>query len=134
MDNQIISVLNALCEKIGIAVDWTTENVGPQIETLLEQYARYLTVNNIAGLVASVAVLSLGILSGCILYRSIQNDGFATDGYDDFTGLGWLCLTICILGIIFGLAGLIVTVNAVIKCFTIPQIYATQELLEMLQQ
>lgn len=134
MDSQIISVLNALCDKIGIAVDWTAENIGPQIEMLLEQYARYLTASSVVGLVASVIVLLIGVLSGCILYRSIQNDGFAVDGYDDFTGLGWLLLVLCIIGIIFGLAGLIVTIKALIKCLTIPQIYAAQELLSMLQQ
>lgn len=134
MDSQIISVLNALCDKLEIAVDWTADNVIPQIETLLEQYARYLTASSIAGLVASVIVFTTGVACGCILYRSSKNGGFAVDECDDITGLGWLCLSACVIGLIFGIGGLICSVDAVIKSITIPQIYAAQQLLEMLQQ
>ena len=33
---QIIEVLNALCEKFGIAIDWTAENVMPYLTDLAE--------------------------------------------------------------------------------------------------
>lgn len=34
VSEQIISVLDALCEKFGIAINWTEENVIPYVEIL----------------------------------------------------------------------------------------------------
>lgn len=38
VSNQIIEVLDYLCSKIGITIDWTESNVLPYVQTLLEKY------------------------------------------------------------------------------------------------
>ena len=41
VSNQIIQVLDALCEKFGIVVDWTATNVMPQLEVLCGKFIRF---------------------------------------------------------------------------------------------
>lgn len=135
MDSQIISVLNALCDKIGIAVDWTTENVGPQIEMLLEQYAQYLLVGNIVGtLVASF----IFVVSTCLIIVTVRSHAKKTWAYDEYDDeYNWIGFSV-MLGSIFALVisgvCLLFCIDGLIESVTIPQIYAAQELLSMLQQ
>ena len=41
VSNQIIEVLNALCEKFGIAIDWTGQNVLPYVQELMKKIVNY---------------------------------------------------------------------------------------------
>lgn len=41
VSDQIIAVLNDLCEKFGIAIDWTSENVIPYITELAGKFIKY---------------------------------------------------------------------------------------------
>ena len=38
VSEQIIEVLDALCEKFGVAIDWTQDNIFPYIEKLLGKF------------------------------------------------------------------------------------------------
>ena len=38
MSTEIINVLEYLCDKLGIAIDWTSENVWPQVMDVLGRY------------------------------------------------------------------------------------------------
>lgn len=38
MSQEIINVLNYLCEQLGVAIDWTSENVWPQVVDILGRY------------------------------------------------------------------------------------------------
>lgn len=40
LSDQIISVLDALCEKFGIAIDWTSQNVIPYIQLLAKKSSK----------------------------------------------------------------------------------------------
>lgn len=41
VSNQIIEVLNALCEKFGIVIDWTGKNVMPYVQELMKKAVNY---------------------------------------------------------------------------------------------
>ena len=41
VSDQIIAVLNDLCEKFGIAIDWTSENVIPYLTELAGKFIKY---------------------------------------------------------------------------------------------
>ena len=47
MDNKIIETLDYLGEKIGIAIDWTAENVYPQVLNFMARYKTYEIVIDI---------------------------------------------------------------------------------------
>lgn len=58
VSDQIIDVINALCEKLGVTVDWTTENVLPQIESLCKKYIDF-EINTSVFWIVLIAVLCL---------------------------------------------------------------------------
>ena len=41
MRDEIIKVLNDLSERLGIAVDWTSQNVLPYLQELCDKYISY---------------------------------------------------------------------------------------------
>lgn len=43
----IVSVLDALCDKVGIAIDWSSENIAPQLEAFVARYGTYLAASSI---------------------------------------------------------------------------------------
>ncbi len=48
---EIINVLDYLCNKFGIAIDWTSENVMPYLEDLCGRYIQYEIYTSIAWMV-----------------------------------------------------------------------------------
>lgn len=55
MDNKVIEVLDYLGEKIGLAIDWTADNMYPQVMEFIERYRIYEIVTDIVGIVISLA-------------------------------------------------------------------------------
>lgn len=48
VSDQVIAVLDALCAKFGIVVDWTASNIIPYIETLAHKLVAYELATSIA--------------------------------------------------------------------------------------
>lgn len=61
MNNNIIDVINELCNKFGIAIDWTSNNVAPYIQTLIDKYARYRLGTSITWLVFGLVIMVIAI-------------------------------------------------------------------------
>ena len=61
MAEQIIQVIDALCSKFGIAIDWSAENVIPYITELSSRYANYVIVSNAIYLVIYAILVFAGI-------------------------------------------------------------------------
>ena len=57
MDNKIIEVFDYLGEKIGIAIDWTSENVMPQVTDFMERYCIYNIVKCGVWITISLALI-----------------------------------------------------------------------------
>lgn len=57
--SQIIEVLDALCAKFGIVVDWTTANVLPYAQDLCNRIVRYEIVKSVVFIVAATLVAVL---------------------------------------------------------------------------
>lgn len=53
MENKVIEVIDALCERFGIAVDWTSQNVFPYVKDLMERIIQYEVVTSIFNIVFS---------------------------------------------------------------------------------
>ena len=63
ISDQIIAVINDLCQKFGIALDWTAENVLPYIEDLCARYIQFEIQTSIAWI---VCMASVTLLAGII--------------------------------------------------------------------
>ena len=58
VSEQIIQVLDALCAKFGIVIDWTASNVLPQLEVLCEKFIRYEIWTSVFWMVFITVLLS----------------------------------------------------------------------------
>lgn len=57
MDNKIIEALDYLGEKIGIAIDWTAENIYPQVLNFMARYKTYEIVIDIIWIIFAIGCL-----------------------------------------------------------------------------
>ena len=62
VNEQIIKVLEYLGEKVGVAIDWTAENVMPYLEDLLSRFVKFNIVSEIMRIIiALIFVIGVGI-------------------------------------------------------------------------
>lgn len=57
---QVIEVLDAICEKFGIAIDWTAANVLPYIQELAGKFVAYEVATSIAWIILAVIPAVIG--------------------------------------------------------------------------
>jgi hypothetical protein len=125
VSEQIIQVIDVLCAKVGIAIDWTSENVLPYVEVLCEKLVKYEIGTSIAWMAIWLA-LSAGSIVGIKKFKPVFKEGLERDkrNYD----VDWEFATGFAL---FGLAILYIATIAVvgtqimdiIKCATFPEMY-----------
>ena len=108
ISEQVIKVLDAVCDKFGIAIDWTSNNVIPYIEQLGNKIIAYDICNSIMWLViGSVIPLTVAILIKKFLNKKKleakerMNDYYYTDGSLDEGG--WCCYAMIIILIIIAI-------------------------------
>ena len=130
VSEQIIQVIDALCEKFGIVIDWTSENVIPYLEVLCGKLIAYEIGTSIAWMVIwLVASLSSIIATKKLIpafktglekekaKRSYYNDVWDWEIITFFAIIGLVFINIIsILVIVFQ------TMN-IIKCVTFPEMY-----------
>lgn len=77
ISDQIIAVINNLCQKFGVAIDWSAENVMPYLEDLCARYIQFEIQTSIAWIVCCVVVTLLaGIIwaISAIVYAQANNE------------------------------------------------------------
>lgn len=71
MSAQIIEVLNDICDKFGIAVDWTSKNIQPYLKELMTKCINYKLATDIVWLVVGIVLLIIG---GVLLRFAFNNN------------------------------------------------------------
>ena len=127
MSEEIIKVLDALAEKFGLAVDWTSANVIPYLEQLCGKYVNY-------EIATSVVWLILGVISLFIGKWGIKKTKYCYSRYKEETYSDWDVVSI-FAGIGTGvvlLTGIIVIICQVfdiVTCFMFPEKIILDELM-----
>lgn len=126
VSEQIIQVVNALCEKVGIAIDWTGENVLPYIEMLCGKLVKYEIATSIVWMVIMASLSIASIVATKKLAPTFKKGLKANaESWSDF---GWE------IGTGFAIAGLIIInlstlivlptqIMDIIKCIAFPEMY-----------
>lgn len=52
---EVMKVIDGLCKKFGVAIDWTKENVWPTVYNFLQKYRTYEIVSSIVAILLCVA-------------------------------------------------------------------------------
>ena len=60
MSDEVIKILDALADKFGIAIDWTSANVIPYMQQLCERYVKYEVVTSIVWILIGIVLLVAG--------------------------------------------------------------------------
>lgn len=125
MSAQIIEVLNDICEKFGIAVDWTSKNIQPYLKELMTKCINYKLATDIVWLVVGIVLLIIG---GVLLRFAFNNNRKYHEikdyhermysNLDETAGFqfifGGICLGVAVVLILY------FTINLII-CFTFPE-------------
>jgi hypothetical protein len=112
MGDEIIKVLDNLGEKLGIAIDWSSENVTPYLYELFERFIAWEMWTSVFYLVIGVLFLAAGLfLIKCMLeiFDNGNEDGL---------------LLVILIFICFILGGFMVfeQIYDIITCLTFPEI------------
>lgn len=127
MSEEIIKVLNALAEKFGLAVDWTSENVIPYLEKLCGKYVNYEIATSVIWMLFGIGCLILGR----VLFKKMKYYFGKSDGMDVDNGYSWGCFFAgigCGIAIITGLIVVMCQVFDIATCLTFPEKIIIDEL------
>lgn len=115
VSDQIIQVLDALCEKFGLVVDWTNENVVPYLSTLATKLVSYEIWTSVAWIVICAILITIGIIIW-------SRESFRKELYEVEVGafiLAFACVTCWAISLV----AVIVQTTDIIKCVTFPEMY-----------
>lgn len=126
--DQIIEVLDYLGEKLGISIDWTSENILPYIQTLCGKYINWEIATSIVWLIVGIVFIILSVI--CFKYfikYAKQYEQYKEDRdkynkyYDsnDYAG-SFLIIFFCLLVIGICVSGC--QIFDIIKCIYLPEL------------
>lgn len=72
MSTEIIKILDAVCDKFGITIDWTSQNVIPDVEQICSHIVQYEFSSSV--LYILIAILSIILAIG--MYRIYGNKDY----------------------------------------------------------
>ena len=75
VSNQIIAVLDAICEKFGIVIDWTASNIMPYLQDLCKRIVTYEIATS-----RCMDYFASRNPSSCILYPKQENQAACRSG------------------------------------------------------
>lgn len=113
VSDQIIQVLDALCEKFGVAIDWTSANVIPYLTTLMGKLIQWEIWSSVAYIVFLVIAFSTCIVIGKWCVKNL----------DDWDVMAMLGLTVCTIGGFVAIVSVGAQIMDIIKCSTFPELF-----------
>lgn len=108
VSDQIIQVLDALCEKFGLVIDWTSENIIPYASTLFSKLVSYEIWTSVAWMIFVAILLVLSIIG----IKKFIDDTWGELIVVPCAILGFICIA-CVM----------VQVMDIIKCLTFPEMF-----------
>lgn len=126
MSEEIIKVLNYIGDKLGIAINWSSENVWPYVVDVLGRYGAMEIINHVIGL---VILLVVAIAITVVLCKSMHGAFNAKNElwYDDYLNgpsvlsiVTWVVCSLILCAIVIPL--IIVNGNDLLKWVVVPEI------------
>lgn len=120
VSEQIIQVLNYLGEKLGVTMNWTSENVLPYIQTLCNKYINWEIATSVFYLIIGILLFGLAILTFIYAKRCYSRYKNNKSSYYDVSAmiLGITCGCLAITGILM----IMLQITDIIKCIYFPEL------------
>ncbi len=116
---QIIQVLDALCKKFGIAVDWTQQNIVPYFQALGEKFIRYEIISSAAYIMIFTALLFVSYRLAMKFHKTAQYVDYDIDNLET-----WIAIVVWVIFCAFAIIAVIVVIRQVfdiITCLSFPE-------------
>jgi len=128
MSKEIIEVLDALSDKLGLSISWTQDNVLPYFQELSNKYVNY----EIATSVMWVVVAVLLILGGIWFIKF----GIGIGKKDDFEyeEVFLVCYVVGLCLVFAGIVVLFYQILDIITCYTFPEKVVIEKLISLKKQ
>lgn len=126
MSEEVIKSLDALAEKFGLAIDWTSANVLPYLQQLCDKYVTYEIATSVVWILIGICLLFVGkyVIEKAKYCWGKYNEDCDSD-YDSATiGLGILAGCVIVGGIIV----ILCQTFDIITCITFPEKVVIEEL------
>ena len=126
LSDEIIKILDALAERVGLVIDWTAENIIPYLEQLGGKYVSYEVTTSVVWLIFGITCLFIGkwlIKKTQCCYAKYKEDKYS-----------WWDVAAIFVGIGAGIAifiGIIVSMYQIfdiVTCLTFPEKIIIEEL------
>ena len=135
MDNEIISAIDTLCEKFGIAIDWSTENVFPAVQELISRYSKYLFINNIYGIIlSSIGMIVCSIIVIKVIKAFSEKKPWTINKHENLSDLATTFFLIGGFGGIISIVAVLKMIHNLLKINIIPEIYVLEEIWKLLEK
>lgn len=126
MSEEVIKILDALAEKFGLAIDWTSANVLPYLQQLCSKYVTYEIATSIVWMLIGICLLFVGKY---VIEKAKYCWGkYKEDRYSDYD-YGVMLLGIlagCV--IVVGIAVILYQTFDIVTCITFPEKIIIEEL------
>lgn len=107
MSSEIIKVLDALCEKFGIVIDWTNNNVLPYVEQLCQKFIVWEISTSLAWIGIALFSTVIMLILAIIIYKT-----------GDWEGMEWVCFMFVLIVTVL-ICG--TQIFDIIECKTFPE-------------
>ena len=119
---QTISILDYLCQKFGIVIDWTSDTIWPMVEMLAGKYIKW----EIASSIVWIVIFMMGFIACLWGIKTIKKH--LSDSYIDEM---WILFCVFLgLGALGFVAGVATQAFDITRCFVFPEL----ELFEFLKE
>mgnify|MGYP007054812406 FL=1 len=126
MSEEVIKILDALAEKFGLAIDWTSANVLPYLQQLCGKYITYEIATSVIWMLIGICLLFVGKYSikKTKQYWQKSEEEIYSD-YDVITVMFGI-LTGCV--IVGGIVVILCQTFDIVTCITFPEKIIIEEL------
>lgn len=73
MDKELCNVIDKIAEKIGVVIDWSSENVMPYIQDIMQRYRTMNIVNNIIVMTVCAIIITICVIVAVKITKGIIN-------------------------------------------------------------
>lgn len=109
---EIIAILDYLCQRFGIAIDWTSDNVMPYLQDLGERFIQYEIYTSFACCVLAAVVLAV---SGVIWFLATILDKNRRNN------IGEVSKAVFFVALVVGVFVCMMETIDIIECYTLPE-------------
>ena len=129
MDKELCNVIDKIAEKIGVAIDWSSENVMPYIQDIMQRYRTMSIVGNVVAIIVCTIIITIcvilvikmikGIVNG--LRNEVSSIWFDAD-YDEVSNFSLVTSIIIIIPLLVSVIVLCVATGELIGWLYVPEV------------